>query len=110
MRVIPLTGQVLIELDERERFTTSGLAIPEHTVTPEEHQQRARKPSPPPGVTGRVVEIGPWPRLKNGMMRMPDFGIGAKVVIRPTSGIELHWETSCRLKMLSSADILAVLT
>lgn len=110
MRVKPLTGQVLIELDDRERLTPSGIAIPDHTLSPEEHQERARKPSPPPGITGRVVEIGPWPKIGNGMALMPEFGIGARVVIRPTSGIEFRWETSCRLKMVLTQDVLAVIT
>lgn len=110
MRVIPLTGQVLIELDERERESAGGIAIPDHTTTPEEHQERARHPSPPPGITGKVVEMGPWPKLKNGMALLPPFGIGARVVIRPTSGTEFNWETSCKLKMLRSEDVLAVIS
>lgn len=108
MRVKPLTGQILIELDERERTSPGGVAIPEHTLSPEEHQERSHHPAPPPGITGRVVEIGDWPKLKNGMAVMPPFGIGARVVIRPTSGVEFHWETSCRLKMVQTEDILAV--
>ena len=110
MRVRPLTGQVLIELDERERQSAGGIAIPEHTLSPEEHQQRNHHPSPPPAITGRVVEMGDWPKLKNGMAIMPPFGIGARVVIRPTSGVEFHWETACKLKMVQTEDVLAVLT
>jgi len=110
MRVIPLTGNVLIELETPERITFTGLHIPEHTPSAEENQVSARAPTPHPAVTGKVVEIGPWPKLKNGMAVLPEFGRGARVAIRPTAGVTMHWETSGRLKMLSSDDILAVLT
>ena len=91
-------------------MSAGGIAIPDHTVTPEEHQERAHHPTPPPAITGKVVEIGPWPKLRNGLAVLPPFGIGARVAIRPTSGIEFHWETSCRLKMVESGDVLAVLS
>ena len=110
MRVVPLTGNVLVELDAPDKMTFGGLHIPEHTASAEENQVAARAPTQPPAVTGRVVEIGPWPKLKNGMAVLPEFGRGARVAIRPTAGVTMHWETSGRLKMLSSDDILAVLT
>jgi co-chaperonin GroES (HSP10) len=109
MRVKPLTGNVLIELDAPEKVTHGGIAIPDHTVSAEEAQVSARMPTPPPAVTGKVVEIGPWPKLKNGMAVMPEFGLGARVAIRPTAGVTMNWETSGRLKMISSDDVLAVL-
>ena len=111
MKLKPLTGQVLIELDRPEHLSPSKLlAIPDHTITPEEQQQRDHYPAPPPLITGTVVEIGAWPKLRNGMMVMPEFGLGAKVFIRPTCGQSLHWETSCKLKMVRTEDVLAVLT
>jgi len=110
MRVKPLTGNVLVELDAPDKMTLTGLHIPERAMSPEEQQQASKSPSKPLAVTGRVVEIGPWPKLKNGLAVMPEFGLGARVAVRPGSGIEMHWETSGRLKMLSTEDVLAVLT
>lgn len=110
MRVRPLTGQVLIELDPRERESSGGIAIPAHTIGPEEQQERDHHPSPPRPLTGTVREIGPWPKLKNGMAVLPPFGIGAKVLIPRYAGIELRWDVSGRLKMVRAKEVLAVLT
>jgi co-chaperonin GroES (HSP10) len=110
MRVKPLTGNVLVELDPPDKMTLAGLHIPGHTVSAEENQQAAHHPTSPGAVTGTIVEIGPWPKLKNGKALMPEFGRGARVAVRPTAGITMHWETSDRLKMISSEDVLAVLT
>ena len=110
MRVKPFTGQVLIQLDEPERVSSSGIFIPDHTLSAEEVQERSHHPTPPAALTGKVVEMGAWSKLKNGMAILPPFGLGAKVLIRPTSGVEFLWETSCRLKMVDLRDVLAVLT
>jgi len=110
MKVKPLTGKVLVELDAPDKLTLTGLHIPNHTLSAEEHQQADKKPWKPAGIVGKVVEIGPWPKLKNGLAVLPEFGIGARVIVRPTAGVSMNWETSGRLKMLSSDDVLAVLT
>jgi co-chaperonin GroES (HSP10) len=109
MRITPLTGYVLVELDAPEKLTLTGLHIPERTMSAEEHQQADKMPSKPRGITGKVVEIGPWPRLKNGLAVMPEFGMGARVLVRPGSGTTMNWEISGRLKMLRTEDVLAVL-
>jgi co-chaperonin GroES (HSP10) len=110
MRVRPLTGNVLVQLDLRQAESPGGIALPDHTKSPEEHQQEARHPTPPPPLTGKVVEIGPWPKLRNGLAVLPPFGIGSRVVIRATAGIDLRWGTSGRLKMLATSDVLAVIS
>lgn len=110
MRVRPLTGNVLIELEAPEKLTPGGIVIPEHTASPEENQIAARAPTKPLAVTGKVVEIGPWPKLRNGLTLMPEFGLGARVAVRPAAGVTMAWETSGRLKMLRTKDVLAVLT
>ena len=109
-RVIPLRGQVLIELLPTETTSAGGVALPNRTLSPEEVQERHQNPEKPPGLTGIVRECGPWPKLPNGMALMPEFGIGAKVVIPPRVGAELAWDTSRRLKMLRQDQVLAVLT
>lgn len=110
MKVRPLTGQVLIELDPREKESVGGVAIPEHTKSPEEYQAEARRPVQPAPLTGTVREIGAWPRLKNGKAVLPPFGIGAKVLIPRYGGVDMHWDVSGRLKMVRTEDVLAVLT
>lgn len=110
MRVRPLTGQVLVQLQPAEKLSPGGVSIPEHTLSPEEHQARAHHPTPPPPLTGIVREIGPWPKLRNGMSVLPPFGIGAKVLIPRYCGTEMHWDVSGRLKMIRTEDVMAVLT
>lgn len=108
MRVKPLTGNVLIEL-VRDRTSPGGVALPEHTLSPEEQQERAHHPTPPGPVTGVVREIGPWPKLRNGMAQMPPFGVGAKVLIPRYGGVEMHMDTTGRFKMVRTEDVLAVI-
>lgn len=109
MRVKPLTGQVLIQLLPEEKQSAGGIELPDHTLSPEEVQEQHRHPTPPPGIRGRVVEIGPWPRLRNGMCLLPEFGRGSVVVIPPRAGIEMDWQSQRRLKMVKQSDVLAVL-
>lgn len=109
MRVRPLTGQVLVELDPRDTQSAGGIAIPEHTLSPEEQQQLARHPTPPRPLTGTVREIGPWKKLRNGKALLPPFGVGARVLIPRYGGTDMHWDVSGRLKMVKSEDVLAVL-
>ncbi len=110
MRVKPLTGQVLIQILPAETKSEGGIDLPDHTLSPEEVQERHRHPTPPPGIRGRVVEIGPWPKLKNGMALLPEYGRGATVIIPPRAGIEMDWQAQRRLKMVRQSEVLAVLT
>lgn len=108
-RVIPLTGRVLVELCETKR-TLAEILLPNCHVGPEEQQQRDHHPTAPPPVEGWIREIGPWPKLKNGMSVLPPFGVGARVLVPKHAGISMSWDVSGRLKMLNSDQILAVLT
>lgn len=108
-RIKPLTGQALVEILPEEKLVGS-LVLPDHTASPEEQQQRDHRPSPPAPVTGIVRAIGQWPKLKNGMARMPDFGIGAKVLLPKYCGQEMQRGIGKRLKMVMQSDVLAVLT
>jgi co-chaperonin GroES (HSP10) len=110
MKLRPLTGQVLVEILPADKRSAGGIELPEHTIGPEEHQEAARNPSMPPGVTGIVKAIGPWPKLANGMVEMPEFGVGAQVVIAPRAGLDLQWRIGERLKIVRNDQVLAVLT
>ena len=110
MRIKPLTGQVLVEILPADRSTAGGIELPERTLSPEEHQQNARHPTPPPPWTGIVREIGPWPKLRNGLLAMPEYGKGARVVIGHNAGIQMQRNIGERFRMVRQEDVLAVLT
>ena len=108
MKITPLTGQVLVEILPEPTETDTGIAIPEYDMTPEDHQRAARNPSPPPPHRGIVRAVGQWPKTKSGLMRMPEYGIGAMVVVPARAGLELqHYK---RYRMIQQREVLAVLT
>lgn len=108
MKIRPLTGRVLVEIIPEET-TSGGLVIPSVALPADEVQQRSRNPDKPPGRKARVLEIGPWVKLRCGLALMPEFGKGAIVVIGSHSGRTLQRETSRKLCMLKQSDVLAVL-
>lgn len=109
-RVKPLAGQVLIELLPADTHSAGGIELPNRTLSPEEVQERHRDPEKPMAIIGVVKALGDWPRLANGMGLLPDYGVGAKVAIRPEVGTSLQWDKTRRLKMIPQKDVLAVLT
>ena len=110
MRVRPLTGQVLIEILPKDRFSPGGIEFPDHTMSPEEVQASHRNPQRPPPLQGIVREIGNWPKLPNGMMAMPEFGIGAKVIVRHNAGLQMHRGIGEKFRMCLVEEVLAVVT
>jgi chaperonin GroES len=109
MTIKPLTGQVLVEIIPSEKRSAGGIDLPDHTMSPEENQEAAHRPTMPPGITGFVVAIGPWPKLSNGMALMPEFGVGARVVLSRGAGLDLQRGIGERLKMVHQSQVLAVL-
>lgn len=105
-----MCGQVLVEILPKEKMSEGGIAFPDHTTSPEEHQQAARKPVKPPPLYGIVRAIGNWPKLRNGMMAMPEFGLGARVVVGSHAGITMHRGIGERFRMCLVEEVLAVLT
>lgn len=106
----PLTGQVLVRILPKDTQSTGGITIPAHTVTPEEQQERNHSPTPPPPVQGKVLAIGPWKRLKNGLAKPPPFPPGVTVLMRDGSGQKLTYGVDDKLRLVSADDVLAVLT
>ena len=110
MKLKPLTGQVLVEILPNETRSVCGIEIPHHTPSPEENQEAARRPTMPPALTGVVKAIGQWPKTRSGLARMPEYGIGARVIVGPNAGLDMAGRPGERLKMLHQSQILAVLT
>lgn len=110
MQLKPLTGQVFIELLPADTKTTGGINIPQRNLTPEDWQHRAKHPEKPAGVIGIVRALGSWPKLRNGMMAMPEYGKGARVVLRPEVGLQMQRHFGERFRMVRQEDVLAVLT
>jgi co-chaperonin GroES (HSP10) len=108
-RIKPLPGQVLVEILPADTRSAGGIELPQHTPSPEENQQAAHRPSAPRGLTGVVKAIGAWPKLSNGMALMPEFGVGARVVIGPHAGLDMSRGNGERLKMVHQSQVLAVL-
>ena len=106
----PLTGQVLLRIIPPQAQSDGGITIPQRTLSAEEVQERNHHPEPPPPDVGIVEAIGPWPRLKNGMMIPPPFPPGSKVLVREASGQKLNRDVGERLKLVRVSDVLAVLT
>jgi chaperonin GroES len=105
----PLTGQVLLRIVPPEARTASGIELPQHTLTPEEVQERNHHPEPPPPDVCLVEAIGPWRKTNDGKMIPPPFPPGSKVIVREGSGLKLHRDIGERLKLVHTDDILAVL-
>ncbi|HUD74791.1 MAG TPA: hypothetical protein VMQ76_06940 [Terracidiphilus sp.] len=110
MNIKPLPGQVLVEILPDDKRTAGGIELPEHTPSPEENQEAARRPEMPIGLTGVVRAIGQWPKLANGKALMPEFGVGARVVLSRCAGLDLQRGIGERLKMVRNDQVLAVLT
>lgn len=109
MRVKPLPGQVLVEILPAEKRSAGGIDLIEHTASPQENQESSRRPAMPLGVTGIIKAIGAWPKLANGLTAMPEFGVGARVVIGPHAGLDMHRGIGERLKMVRNEQVLAIL-
>lgn len=110
MNIKPLTGQVLVEILPSDRRSPGGIEFPEVTLHADEVQRRSRVPEKPPPLQGVVTAIGSWPKLKNGMMAMPEFGVGAKVIMRHNAGLQMHRGIGERFRMCLVEEVLAVVT
>lgn len=110
MKIKPLTGQVLVEILPDDKRSAGGIEFPEHTLSPEEVQATHRNPQKPPPWKGIVREIGAWPKLRNGMALLPEFGIGATVVVGHNAGIQMQRNIGERFRMVLLDEVLAVLS
>lgn len=111
MRIKPLTGQVLIEVLPPDTKSPGGVDLPdERPLSPDLVQEQNRNPEKPAKHhIGIVREVGQWPKLRNGMLNMPEFGKGAKVVFNPFRGQQMTLAGKS-LRMMQLEDVLAVLS
>ena len=109
INIKPLTGQVLVEILPLEKESAGGIALPDYILTPDEQQRAARDPQQPLGLKGRVRAIGAWPKTKSGLAILPEYGLGAFVIVPPRSGLEMHRNLGENFRMLRQDQVLAVL-
>lgn len=105
----PLTNQVLVRILPKER-SEGGIQFPQRHKSPEEVQEENHHPEPPPPVKGKVLAIGPWKRLHNGLAVPPPFPAGSTVLMRDGSGQKLTYGVDDKLRLVNVDDLLAVLT
>lgn len=110
MNVRPLSGQVLIEILPPDKRSAGGIEFPDHTRSADEVQATHRKPEKPPPLQGIVAAIGYWPKLRNGLSLMPEFGIGAHVIVRHNAGLQMHRGIGERFRMCLVEEVLAVIS
>ena len=101
MNVRPLRGHCLVEVLPENKVSAGGIAIPD-TAKAKDDVGRL------PGLTGRVLRLGPWPQKKNGLAPMPDFAPGHTVYVNQYAGKKLH-EPGRDYRLVAIEDVLAVL-
>ena len=111
MKLVPLTGQVLIEVLSGPKSSPGGIVFPATLpMSPEAVQESHRNPQKPakPSI-GIVRACGPWPKTRKGLLLMPEFGVGSKVAFNPWHGTDMQ-RNGQRLKLVAQDDVLAVIT
>lgn len=110
-KIKPLTGQALLQLIPDESNLPSNLIVPDRYLSAEEVQERHRTPEdtkPKPRIAV-VREIGAWPKTKNGLLRLPEFGKGSKVIVSALVGTRMQRNIGEQFVMVSIDDVLAVI-
>jgi chaperonin GroES len=93
VNVRPLTGQVLLEmLPPKDEI--NGVFLP---------SKYRSKPT-----RGRILKLGPWPALRNGMRLLPEVKVGDIVWIPNMVGQKLTRDVSEKYKLVRSRDVLCV--
>lgn len=110
MRIRPLTGHVLVEILPDDSKSAGGIEIPHRSLSAEEVQEQHADPQMPAPWTGRVVAIGDWPKLRNGLLAMPEYGVGARVIISRHAGVQMQRNIGQRFRMVRQRDVLAIVT
>lgn len=110
MRLRPLTGCVLLQVLPAEKISPGNIALPdEMPLSPEAVQAGHRHPTPPAPLTCIVRAIGKWPVNRKGLMRMPEYGVGARVIVRHNAGIQMERSIGQNYRMVNQSEVLAVL-
>lgn len=111
-KIKPLPGQVLIEVEPPPEVSAGGVALPNDLpVPPDVEQENSRNPEKPSkNNIGRVVAVGAWPKTRKGLLLMPEFGPGQRVLFNPWRGTQMERAMGEKLRMIEFNDVLAVLT
>jgi co-chaperonin GroES (HSP10) len=96
VKIKPLAGQVLLAVKPRQE-AECGIEIPESS---RESRQPVRE--------AKVLAIGPWKKI-NGFALLPEFGIGATVLVSDYSGTKIDANPG-NMRLVHMDDVLAVLT
>lgn len=110
MRIRPLTGQTFIEILPADKVSAGGIEFPERALTPDERQADSHNPTKPQPLQGRIVAIGPWPKLKCGLAVMPQYAVGDRVLVQFNAGIQMQRNIGERFRMVENEEVLAILT
>lgn len=112
MKIKPLPGQVLIEVEPPPELSAGGVALPSDLpVPPDVEQENSRNPEKPSkNNIGRVVAVGAWPKTRKGLLVMPEFGLGARVIFNAWRGVQMERALGDKLRMINQKDVLGVIT
>lgn len=93
LNIRPTAGYLLLEPEEAETKTASGIVLPETA---------GEKPQ-----SGKVISVGPDEILENGEKRTAPAGVGSRVVYKKWGGNEIKIEGK-EYMFVKFEDILAV--
>ncbi len=94
MKLKPLADRLVVEPQEQQEHTPSGLVLPE---TAKERPQE-----------GKILAVGPGRRSKDGSRMAMDVVVGDRVLFAKYAGSELKIDGK-KLLILNEADVLAII-
>lgn len=95
-QIRPLKGMCLVKLLAPPKETESGLV-----ALPDTKHPKLEK--------AQVIRIGAWPTTKTGLALVPEFRVGAQVIIASESGTKLR-DGQDLYKVVRQAHVRAVLS
>ena len=98
MNIVPLTGQVLVEILPNAD-TIGGIVIPSGVQVKDASGKL-------PCMKARVHRLGRWPQKKNGLCALPEFSPGDVVIVGAYTGQKLK-RLDDKFRLVRLADVLA---
>ena len=99
MNILPLPGQVLVEILHRDKI--GGILLPESVDIRNTNGKL-------PCVRGIVRKLGRWPQKPNGLAVLPEFSPGDTVLLSQYVGQKLH-RLGDKFRLVPLKDVLAIL-
>ena len=100
MTILPLTGQVLVEILPNAD-TIGGIVIPSGVEVKDAIGKL-------PCVRARVHRLGRWPQKKGGRCVLPEFSPGDVVICSQYSGVKMQ-RLDEKFRLVRLADVLAII-